>query len=146
MTDTDLLKRLLAGEQKAFRELVATYQGAMRAVAYAIVGSRNADEVVQDAWLAVVRSLDGFQGRASAWRKPWPACPSSKAVCCTCVSAQVWNWRKSVTFCRFPPPMYGCCCTVPGSRCMPPLSTSRRPVNAELQGAGSPFQIGRAHV
>lgn len=69
INDTDLLKRLLAGEQKAFRELVATYQGAMRAVAYAIVGSRNADEVVQDAWLAVVRSLDGFQGRASL--KTW---------------------------------------------------------------------------
>ncbi|MBU1332505.1 MAG: RNA polymerase sigma factor [Gammaproteobacteria bacterium] len=69
MTDVDLLKRLLAGEQKAYRELVATYQGAMRAVAFAIVGSRNADEVVQDAWLAVVRSLDGFQGRASL--KTW---------------------------------------------------------------------------
>jgi RNA polymerase sigma-70 factor, ECF subfamily len=69
MTDTDLLKRLLVGEQKAFRELVATYQGAMRAVAYAIVGSRHADEVVQDAWLAVVRGLDGFQGRSSL--KTW---------------------------------------------------------------------------
>jgi RNA polymerase sigma-70 factor (ECF subfamily) len=69
MTDVDLLKRLLAGEQKAYRELVVTYQGAMRAVAYAIVGSRNADEVVQDAWLAVVRNLDGFEGRASL--KTW---------------------------------------------------------------------------
>lgn len=67
--DNALLARLLAGEQKAFRELVATYQGAMRAVAFAIVGSRNADEVVQDAWLAVVRNLDGFQGRASL--KTW---------------------------------------------------------------------------
>ena len=69
MSDTDLLDRLLAGEQKAYRELVARYQGAMRAVAYAIVGSRNADEVVQDAWLAVVRSLSGFQGRSSL--KTW---------------------------------------------------------------------------
>ncbi|MWV17986.1 sigma-70 family RNA polymerase sigma factor [Pseudomonas sp. L-22-4S-12] len=69
MSDDDLLPRLLAGEQQAFRELVATYQGAMRAVAYAIVGSRNADEVVQDAWLAVVRNLDGFQCRSSL--KTW---------------------------------------------------------------------------
>ena len=68
-TDSELLARLLAGEQRAFRELVSTYQGAMRAVAYAIVGSRNADEVVQDAWLAVVRNLDGFQQRASL--KTW---------------------------------------------------------------------------
>ncbi|PTQ73625.1 RNA polymerase sigma factor [Pseudomonas sp. GV071] len=67
--DTELLPRLLAGEQRAYRELVATYQGAMRAVAYAIVGSRNADEVVQDAWLAVVRNLAGFQGRSSL--KTW---------------------------------------------------------------------------
>lgn len=67
--DSALLARLLAGEQKAFRELVATYQSAMRAVAFAIVGSRNADEVVQDAWLAVVRNLEGFQGRSSL--KTW---------------------------------------------------------------------------
>ncbi len=67
--DSALLGRLLAGEQRAFAELIATYQGAMRAVAFAIVGSRGADEVVQDAWLAVVRSLDGFQGRSSL--KTW---------------------------------------------------------------------------
>ncbi|UUY08140.1 RNA polymerase sigma factor [Pseudomonas sp. J452] len=69
MDEQQLLARLLAGEQLAFRELVATYQGAMRAVAYAIVGSRNADEVVQDAWLAVVRNLEGFQQRSSL--KTW---------------------------------------------------------------------------
>ena len=69
MSDSDLLGRLLAGEQAAYCELVARYQGAMRAVAYAIVGSRHADEVVQDAWFAVVRNLAGFQGRASL--KTW---------------------------------------------------------------------------
>ena len=67
--DGDLLKRLLGGEQQAFRELVITYQSAMRAVAYAIVGSRHADEVVQDAWLSVVRNLAGFEGRSSL--KTW---------------------------------------------------------------------------
>ena len=41
--DGALLTRLLAGEQRAFRELVVAYQGGMRAVAYAIVGSRHAD-------------------------------------------------------------------------------------------------------
>ncbi|MDO9322017.1 MAG: RNA polymerase sigma factor [Pseudomonas sp.] len=68
-SDEQLLPRLLAGEQKAFAELVAAYQGAMLAVAYAIVGRRYADEAVQDAWLAVVRSLTGFQGRSSL--KTW---------------------------------------------------------------------------
>ncbi|WP_416311723.1 RNA polymerase sigma factor [Pseudomonas sp. W03] len=69
MDDSELLSRLLAGDQQAFRTLVATYQGAMRAVAIAIVGSAQADEVVQDAWLAAVRNLDGFQGRSSL--KTW---------------------------------------------------------------------------
>jgi RNA polymerase sigma-70 factor (ECF subfamily) len=67
--DEQLLPRLLAGEPKAFRQLVAAYQGAMMAVAYAIVGRRYADEVVQDAWLAVVQNLPGFQGRSSL--KTW---------------------------------------------------------------------------
>lgn len=67
--DSDLLPRLLAGEQGAFRELIGAYQSAMRAVAYAIVGQRYADEVVQDAWLAVVRNLNGFQQRSSL--KTW---------------------------------------------------------------------------
>ncbi|HWD31894.1 MAG TPA: RNA polymerase sigma factor [Pseudomonas sp.] len=64
-----LLERLLRGDQQAFKELVTTYQGAMRAVAYAILGSRQADEAVQDAWLAVVRGLPGFQERSSL--KTW---------------------------------------------------------------------------
>jgi len=67
--DGQLFERLLAGEQKAFKELVSTYQGAMRAVAYAIVGNRHADEAVQDGWSSVVRSLSGFEGRSSL--KTW---------------------------------------------------------------------------
>ena len=69
MADTELLTRLLAGDERAFRELVSTYQSAMRAVAYAIVGNRHADEAVQDAWLSVVRNLSGFEGRSSL--KTW---------------------------------------------------------------------------
>ena len=34
--DAHLLERLLKGEQRAYKELVTTYQSAMRAVAYAI--------------------------------------------------------------------------------------------------------------
>ncbi|MGL6241406.1 RNA polymerase sigma factor [Pseudomonas sp.] len=67
--DAQLLERLLAGEQQAFKELVSTYQSPMRAVSYAIVGNRHADEVVQDAWLSVVRNLNKFEGRSSL--KTW---------------------------------------------------------------------------
>lgn len=70
MTDEqELIQRLLAGDQAAYRQLVTTYQGAMRAVATAIVGISNADEVVQESWLAVVRNLNGFAGRSSL--KTW---------------------------------------------------------------------------
>ncbi len=41
----------------------------MRAVAWAIIGRSHTEEVVQDAWLAAVRGLDGFQGRSSL--KTW---------------------------------------------------------------------------
>ena len=67
--DNPLLERLLAGEQLAFKELVSTYQSAMRAVAYAIVGPGHVEEVVQDAWLSVVRHIGRFEGRSSL--KTW---------------------------------------------------------------------------
>jgi|TARA_Y100001970_G_scaffold180006_1_gene219156 RNA polymerase sigma-70 factor (ECF subfamily) len=67
--EQDLIQRLLAGEQGAYRQLVSTYQGAMRAVATAIVGIANAEEVVQESWLAVVRNLNGFAARSSL--KTW---------------------------------------------------------------------------
>jgi DNA-directed RNA polymerase specialized sigma subunit, sigma24 homolog len=67
--DAQLVRRLLAGEAQAYKELVGTYQSPMRAVAYAIVGARSSDDVVQDAWLSVVRNLAGFQGRSSL--KTW---------------------------------------------------------------------------
>ena len=67
--EAQLLGRLLRGEQSAYCDLVNTHQGAMRAVASAIAGHRHVDDVVQDAWLAIVRGLSGFQGRSSL--KTW---------------------------------------------------------------------------
>ncbi len=69
MTEEQLLAGLHAGHQAAYAALVTQYQGAMRAVAIAIVGSSSADEVVQDSWLAVVRNIDGFAERSSL--KTW---------------------------------------------------------------------------
>lgn len=63
------MNRLLRGEQAAYRDLVATHQGAMLAVAYAIVGRGHADDVVQEAWLAIVRGIGYFQWRSSL--KTW---------------------------------------------------------------------------
>ena len=64
--EVELLTRLRAGDERAFETLVGRYYGTMLAVARAHVSSRAvAEEVVQEAWLGVLKGLDGFQGRSS---------------------------------------------------------------------------------
>lgn len=61
---------LLAGDEAAFLELVSRYHGAMLRVARLYVSSRaSAEEVVQEAWLGVLKGLRLFEGRSSlkAW-------------------------------------------------------------------------------
>jgi RNA polymerase sigma-70 factor, ECF subfamily len=61
-----LVERLQAGDEKAFVELVQRYQAQMVNVALSFVGTRAvAEEVVQDAWLGVVRGIERFAGRSS---------------------------------------------------------------------------------
>ena len=66
----DLLDRLRAGDERAFEALVARYYPTMLAVALHHVRSRAvAEEVVQEAWLGVLKGLDRFEGRSSL--KTW---------------------------------------------------------------------------
>jgi RNA polymerase sigma-70 factor, ECF subfamily len=68
--DDELLAALRAGDEDAFRELVDRHSPAMLRVALTYVPSRAvAEETVQETWLAVLRGLDGFEGRASL--KTW---------------------------------------------------------------------------
>jgi RNA polymerase sigma-70 factor (ECF subfamily) len=61
-----LLARLRAGDERAFEALVNRHYGTMLAVARTYVSSRAvAEEVVQEAWLGVLKGLDGFEGRSS---------------------------------------------------------------------------------
>jgi RNA polymerase sigma-70 factor, ECF subfamily len=69
LTEATLIQRLLAGEQNAFEALVKTYHLPMKRVAAAIVGNGEAEEAVQEAWMAVIRHLPGFRGDASL--KTW---------------------------------------------------------------------------
>lgn len=63
--DADLVVRLRDGDQTAFESIVRAWSPAMLRVARGHVRSHaSAEEVVQEAWLAVVRGLDGFEGRA----------------------------------------------------------------------------------
>jgi RNA polymerase sigma-70 factor (ECF subfamily) len=64
--DSELLGRLRAGDERAFEALVDRHYGTMLAVARTYVSSRAvAEEVVQEAWLGVLKGLDGFEGRSS---------------------------------------------------------------------------------
>jgi RNA polymerase sigma-70 factor, ECF subfamily len=65
-----LVKRLRDGDEAAFARLVETYYGMMMSVAMSYVKTRAvAEEVLQDAWLAVLKGLDRFEGRSSL--KTW---------------------------------------------------------------------------
>ena len=61
-----LLERLRAGDERAFEALVERHYSTMLAVARHYVSSRAvAEEVVQEAWLGVLKGLDRFEGRSS---------------------------------------------------------------------------------
>jgi RNA polymerase sigma-70 factor (ECF subfamily) len=61
-----LIARLRDGDEQAFETLVARNYATMLAVARTYVQSRAvAEEVVQEAWLGVLQSLDRFEGRSS---------------------------------------------------------------------------------
>jgi RNA polymerase sigma-70 factor (ECF subfamily) len=65
-SELDLLARLRAGDERAFDALVERHYGTMLAVAQTYVRTRAvAEEVVQEAWLGVLRGLDRFEGRSS---------------------------------------------------------------------------------
>jgi RNA polymerase sigma-70 factor (ECF subfamily) len=65
-SDGELLLRLRSGDERAFVSLVERYHEPMLRLASSFVPSRAvAEEIVQDTWLAVLRGLDGFEGRSS---------------------------------------------------------------------------------
>jgi RNA polymerase sigma-70 factor (ECF subfamily) len=61
-----LIARLRAGDERAFEDVVNRFYPSMLAVARGYVRSRSvAEEVVQEAWLAVLNGLDRFESRSS---------------------------------------------------------------------------------
>jgi RNA polymerase sigma-70 factor (ECF subfamily) len=64
--DPAFLERLRAGDPDAYRKLIRRFHTSLVSVANSIIGSRaQAEEVVQDAWLAVFNSVGRFEGRSS---------------------------------------------------------------------------------
>jgi RNA polymerase sigma-70 factor (ECF subfamily) len=68
--DHDLVTGLRRRDEAAFAELVDRYHCALVRLARSFVRDGSvAEEIVQDAWLSVLRGIDGFEGRSSL--KTW---------------------------------------------------------------------------
>ena len=69
--DEDLLRRLVAGDDQAFRELFSRHAAAAHALAFRLVRQAQvAEEIVQEAFLAVWRNpdrYDGARGSVRSW-------------------------------------------------------------------------------
>lgn len=64
--DPAFLERLRRGEGRAYNLLVRRYHATLVGVATTVIGSRaQAEEVVQDTWLAVLGAITNFEGRSS---------------------------------------------------------------------------------
>lgn len=66
--EADLLRRLLAGERRAFRRFYgATQPRLLRWVLRRVDNVKDGEELVQDTYLALVDSLPLFRGNSSLW-------------------------------------------------------------------------------
>lgn len=64
--EREIVTRLRVGDQRVFREVVLRHHAAMVRLAATYVPSHAvAEEVVQEAWLAVIKGIDRFEGRSS---------------------------------------------------------------------------------
>lgn len=64
-----MIPALIRQDEAAFRFAIKQYQGPMFALAQGIVGMKIADEVVQEAWFSVMKSIAKFQRRSAL--KSW---------------------------------------------------------------------------
>lgn len=65
-----LVRRLRAGDEDAFSELIDCYHPSMIRLAAVFVPDDDlAEEIVQETWLAVINGIDRFEGRSSV--KTW---------------------------------------------------------------------------
>jgi RNA polymerase sigma-70 factor (ECF subfamily) len=64
--DTELLQRLVKGDEQAFVEIVTRYhQTLVRVARYYVNSEASAEDVAQETWIAVLRGVDQFEGRSS---------------------------------------------------------------------------------
>jgi len=69
MDEQQLINGLIAGDDRAFCAAISRFQHSMLTIARAIVGDAFADDVVQDAWIAIHNNIGKFEQRSSL--KTW---------------------------------------------------------------------------
>src|ERR1700744_4380334 len=70
LSDTELIEQTLAGDQSAYADLVKRHQRFVFTLAMRFAKNRqDAEEIAQDCFVKVYRSLSSFQGQAkiSTW-------------------------------------------------------------------------------
>lgn len=92
--DRTLVRRLLAREAGAFRELVGRHHAALVRIAGALVNPAIAEEIVQDTWARVLEHLARFEGRSSL--RTWIIC-----ICLNRAKAIAVREARSTPFCSF---------------------------------------------
>lgn len=66
LNDGELVSLAQQGDGAAVEELVSRYEDKVYNLAYRMMGNReDAEDVLQDAFLNVIRSIDGFKGKSS---------------------------------------------------------------------------------
>lgn len=86
-----LISGLQTGDERAFNEVVEKWSGMMLRLALTHVESRAlAGDVVQDAWLTVLRSLDRFERRSSL--RTWVL-----GIVVNCARSRARKERRAVT-------------------------------------------------
>ena len=64
--EAERIRRAADGDLQAFRDLVVHYHPLAYSMAYKVLGDpQDAEEVVQDAFVKIHRTLSGFRGEAS---------------------------------------------------------------------------------
>jgi len=65
-TDSQLIAEIRDGSADALEELVSRYESRVYSLAYRMLGNKeDAEDVLQDTFLNVVRSIDGFKSQSS---------------------------------------------------------------------------------
>lgn len=65
LESSDFIERLRAGDRGAFARLVRAHHNRLLAIARTLVNPADAEEAVQEAWIAAHRALPRFEGRSA---------------------------------------------------------------------------------